>query len=337
MLTVRVVITGVREERKETMESRKQTVGRFAPSPSGRMHLGNVFCALMAWLAARSEGGRVLLRHEDLDPQRCPRSNAEQLEQDLLWLGLDWDEGGSRGGPNGPYYQSERTELYEKAFQKLQKQGLLYPCFCSRAELHAAEAPHLSDGRVLYGGRCRHLTEQERRELAEHRKPAARLLVPEETISFHDLCCGRYTENLAKECGDFLVRRSDGVFAYQLAVVVDDALMGVTQVVRGRDLLDSTPRQLYLYRLLHLPAPEFGHIPLLLSPDGRRLSKRDGALDLGALRKRYSPQELLGFLACAGGLMDRPEPVSAVDLIPLFSWDKLPHEDLRLPARLWEE
>lgn len=318
------------------MEKGKQTVGRFAPSPSGRMHLGNVFCALMAWLAARSEGGRILLRQEDLDPQRCLRTNADMLEQDLLWLGLDWDEGGSREGPHGPYYQSERTAIYEEAFQKLQKQGLIYPCFCSRAELHAAEAPHLSDGRVLYTGRCRSLTEQERQALAKSRKPAARLMVPDETVSFCDLCCGVYRENLARECGDFLVRRSDGVFAYQLAVVVDDALMGVTQVVRGRDLLDSTPRQLYLYRLLQLHAPEFGHIPLLLAPDGRRLSKRDGALDLGALRKRFSSGEILGFLACAAGLTDRPEPVSAGDLIPLFAWDKLPREDIRLPAWLWD-
>ena len=188
----------------------------------------------------------------------------------------------------------------------------------------------------MYTGRCRSLTEQERQALAKSRKPAARLMVPDEIVSFCDLCCGVYRENLARECGDFLVRRSDGVFAYQLAVVVDDALMGVTQVVRGRDLLDSTPRQLYLYRLLQLHAPEFGHIPLLLAPDGRRLSKRDGALDLGALRKRFSSGEILGFLACAAGLTDRPEPVSAGDLIPLFAWDKLPREDIRLPAWLWD-
>ena len=318
------------------MEEKRRTVGRFAPSPSGRMHLGNVFCALLAWLAARSEGGSVLLRQEDLDPERCPRRYADLLEADLSWLGLDWDEGGSRGGPHGPYYQSERTPLYEEACRRLEGLGLLYPCFCSRAELHAAEAPHLSDGRVLYSGRCRRLTQEERRSLAARRRPAVRLMVPDEEISLVDLACGPYRENLARECGDFLVRRSDGVFAYQLAVVVDDALMGVTQVVRGRDLLDSTPRQLYLYRLLGYEPPAFGHIPLLLDPAGSRLSKRDAALDLGALRERFSPQELLGVLACAGGLLDRPQPVAARELIPLFAWEKLPRGDVRLPAFLWE-
>lgn len=317
------------------MEEKRRVVGRFAPSPSGRMHLGNVFCALLAWLAARSENGSVVLRHEDLDPERCPRRYAELLEEDLLWIGLDWDEGGSRGGPHGPYCQSERTRFYEEAYERLRGLGLVYPCFCSRAELHAAEAPHLSDGRVLYSGRCRRLTPEQRAELAVRRRPAGRLLVPDEEIAFSDLACGPYRENLARECGDFLIRRSDGVFAYQLAVVVDDALMGVTQVVRGRDLLDSTPRQLYLYRLLGYPAPAFGHIPLLLDPAGARLSKRDESLDLGRLRQRFSPQELLGQLAFAGGLIDRPEPAAAEELIPLFSWGKLPRGDVRLPASLW--
>lgn len=318
------------------MKEKQPPVGRFAPSPSGRMHLGNVFCALLAWLAARAEHGTIILRHEDLDPERCPRRYAEQLEEDLLWLGLDWDEGGSRGGPHGPYYQSERTRLYEDAYELLQSRGLVYPCFCSRAELHASEAPHLSDGRILYSGRCRHLTEEERQVLAAHRRPAGRLMVPDQEVGFLDLACGPYCENLAHDCGDFLIRRSDGVFAYQLAVVVDDALMGVTQVVRGRDLLDSTPRQLYLYRLLGYLPPDFGHIPLLLDPAGARLSKRDAALDLGVLRKRFSAQEILGILACAGGLLDRPEPVAARELIPLFAWEKLPRKDVRLPASLWE-
>ncbi len=315
----------------------RQVVGRFAPSPSGRMHLGNVFCALLAWLAARSENGAVVLRHEDLDPERCPRRYAELLEDDLLWLGLDWDEGGSCGGPHGPYYQSERTAFYEEAYERLRAMGLIYPCFCSRAELHAAEAPHLSDGRVLYSGRCRSLTPEERRALSERRRPAGRLMVPDEEIAFTDLSCGAYRENLAAMCGDFLVRRSDGVFAYQLAVVVDDALMGVTQVVRGRDLLDSTPRQLYLYRLLGYTPPAFGHIPLLLDPAGARLSKRDAALDLGRLRARFTPEQLLGQLAFAGGLLEQPEPVTARELVPFFAWEKLPAADVRLPASIWEE
>ena len=319
------------------MEQGKAVVGRFAPSPSGRMHLGNVFCALIAWLSARSCGGRVVLRQEDLDPERCPRRYADLLEDDLRWLGLDWDEGGSAGGPHGPYFQSERTAIYLQYYECLKARGLVYPCFCSRAELHAAQAPHLADGTVLYSGRCRSLSPAERQALAQKRKPAGRLLVPDEEIAFDDLLYGRYRENLAAACGDFLVRRSDGVFAYQLAVVVDDALMGVNQVVRGRDLLSSTPRQIYLYRLLGFPEPSFGHIPLLLAPDGTRLSKRDRALDLGALRARFSPRELLGLLAWSGGLLPQPRLVSAQELIPLFSWSRLPREDIRLPRSLWEE
>ncbi|MEY8282018.1 tRNA glutamyl-Q(34) synthetase GluQRS [Oscillospiraceae bacterium 52-8] len=311
--------------------------GRFAPTPSGRMHLGNLLCALLAWLSARAEGGRVVLRIEDLDAVRSPRSYADLLEDDLRWLGLFWDEGGSSGGPDGPYYQSERTALYQAALARLEEQGLVYPCFCSRAQLHAAQAPHLSDGRVLYPGTCRNLTAQEVAQQRQHRPPALRLRVPDETVSFVDRHLGPYSENLQRECGDFLIRRSDGVFAYQLAVVVDDAAMGVTQVARGADLLSSTPRQLYLYRLLGLPVPTFAHIPLLTAPDGRRLSKRDGDLDLGAIRRRLpGPEPLLGLLGWLCGLLERPEPVYAQDLVSLFSWDKIPKGDLPLPAALWE-
>ncbi|WP_059004278.1 tRNA glutamyl-Q(34) synthetase GluQRS [Bittarella massiliensis (ex Durand et al. 2017)] len=311
--------------------------GRFAPTPSGRMHLGNLLCALLAWLSARAEGGRVVLRIEDLDAMRSPRSYADLLEDDLRWLGLFWDEGGSSGGPDGPYYQSERTALYQAALARLEEQGLVYPCFCSRAQLHAAQAPHLSDGRVLYPGTCRDLTAQEVIQRRRQRPPALRLRVPDETVSFVDRHLGPYSENLQRECGDFLIRRSDGVFAYQLAVVVDDAAMGVTQVVRGADLLSSTPRQLYLHRLLGLPAPTFAHIPLLTAPDGRRLSKRDGDLDLGSIRHRLpGPEPLLGLLGWLCGLLERPEPVRVQNLVPLFSWDKIPQGDLPLPAALWE-
>ncbi len=310
--------------------------GRFAPTPSGRMHLGNLLCALLAWLSARAEGGRVVLRIEDLDAMRSPRAYADLLEDDLRWLGLSWDEGGSSGGPDGPYYQSERTALYRAALARLEEQGLVYPCFCSRAQLHAAQAPHLSDGRVLYSGACRDLSAQEVAQRRRERPPALRLRVSDETVSFVDKHLGPYSENLQRECGDFLVCRSDGVFAYQLAVVVDDAAMGVTQVVRGADLLSSTPRQLYLYRLLGLPAPTFAHIPLLTAPDGRRLSKRDGDLDLGAIRRRLpGPEPLLGLLGWLCGLLERPEPVRAQELIPLFSWAKIPRGDLSLPASLW--
>ena len=262
------------------------TVGRYAPSPSGRMHLGNLCCCLLAWLSAKSSGGKVVLRIEDLDAVRCPREFADLLEADLAWLGLAADEGGRKGGPRGPYYQSERSAIYEEYYQKLVRKGLVYPCFCSRSQLHAADAPHRSDGKVVYAGTCRNLTPEEIVLRTARRKPAWRVMVPDETISFVDGHMGPYAENLAQDCGDFYLRRADGVFAYQLAVVVDDALMGVTQVVRGADLLSSTPRQLWLYRELGLPAPEFYHMPLLLAVDGRRLSKRDGDESLEHLQAR---------------------------------------------------
>ena len=265
------------------------TVCRFAPSPSGVMHLGNVFSALLAWLSVRSAGGRMLLRIEDLDPDRSKPVFADAIRRDLEWLGLDWDR------ESEP--QSKRTEYYRAAFEALEAQGLVYPCYCTRAQLHAASAPH-----------------------------AWRLKVPDETISFRDGLQGEYRENLLRDCGDFIIRRSDGVYAYQLAVVVDDAGMGVSQVVRGCDLLSSTPRQLYLYRLLDKPAPAFYHVPLLTAPDGRRLSKRDGDLDLSALRLRYAPEALIGLLACAAGLLPKPERVSARELVPQFRWEDITHE-----------
>lgn len=309
----------------------KATVGRFAPTPSGRMHLGNVLCALLAWLSVRSVGGKMILRIEDLDTRRCPPENAALLEDDLHWLGLDWDEGGSLGGPHAPYYQSACAPVYQPYLEQLQRQGVLYPCFCSRAELHAADAPHLSDGRVRYNGKCRNLSPAEIAEKAKLHAPALRLRVPDARIAFVDRCQGVYTQDLAADCGDFIVRRSDGVFAYQFAVVVDDARMGVTEVVRGRDLLSSTPAQLHLYRMLGLTAPSYAHIPLVLAPDGRRLSKRDGDLDLGALRARLpKPAPLLGLLGFWCGLLPKPRPTTAQALIPLFSWEKIRREDIRL-------
>ena len=200
--------------------------GRFAPSPSGRLHLGNLACSLLAWLSARSQGGRIVLRIEDLDAERCPRKYADALEEDLRWLGLVWDEGGSSGGPNGPYYQSECAAIYTESYNKLEAQGLVYPCFCSRAQLHAASAPHTSDGNVIYPGTCRGLTAEQIAEKSKKKAPAYRLMVPDEDITFTDGCMGPHTENLLHDCGDFYLRRADGVFAYQLAVVVDDAAWG---------------------------------------------------------------------------------------------------------------
>lgn len=312
-------------------------VGRFAPSPSGRMHLGNVMSALLCWLSARSAGGRLVLRMEDIDPERSRDEYARLIVEDLRFLGLDWDEGEGAGGAHGPYRQSGRTPVYEEALRRLDAMGLLYPCFCSRAELHdVTRAPHASDGRLIYGGRCRNLNVQERAELSARRRPSLRLRVPDETVRFVDGLCGPQAQNLREECGDFIVRRSDGAFAYQLAVVVDDIAMGVTQVVRGRDLLDSTPRQLYLYRLLGARPPAYYHVPLLLAPDGRRLSKRERDLDLGALRARYGAEEILGRLAFLTGLRETAAPVEARALAETFSWSRVRRENLYLPEGLFE-
>ena len=302
--------------------------GRFAPSPSGRMHLGNVFSALLAWLSVQRAGGVMVLRMEDLDPDRCRAAYAEQLADDLRWLGLDWDEGYQKGGPHGPYLQSERTARYAAAFRALEERRLVYPCYCTRAERLAASAPHRSDGQAIYDGRCRRRSPQELEELSHSRRPAWRVAVPEEEYAFRDLLQGMYEENLLRDCGDFILRRSDGVYAYQLAVVCDDGDMGVTQVVRGRDLLDSTPRQLYLYGLLGLTPPEFCHVPLLLAPDGRRLAKRDRDRELGELQQQYTAPEILGRLAFMAGLIPEYAPMTAQALVSCFSWDKLPREDL---------
>ena len=311
-------------------------IGRFAPSPSGRMHLGNVMSAMLAWLGAKSQGGRMVLRIEDLDPERCSPAYARLVEDDLRFLGLTWDEGGEAGGLHGPYSQSERRTVYAEALRELDRAGMLYPCYCTRAELHAVtQAPHASDGRFIYNGRCRELSEAQRAALAEARRPALRLRVPDEKIAFEDGLCGPRVQNLAADCGDFIVRRSDGAFAYQLAVVVDDALMGVTQVVRGRDLLDSTPRQIYLYRLLGAQAPAFYHVPLLLAADGRRLSKRERDMDMGSLRARYSAEEILGKLAFLCGLCATPAPASAWQLARSFSWTRVKRENIYLPNGLF--
>lgn len=310
--------------------------GRFAPSPSGRMHLGNLFCALLSYLSVKSRGGEWILRIEDLDTARCRPDYARQVEEDLRWLGLAWDEGGSAGGPDAPYFQSQRTALYEEALARLRGMGLVYPCFCTRAQLHAASAPHREDGLTVYPGTCRGLTPEDiaRREAAG-RKGALRLRVPEETVTFTDGHLGEVTEYLPTDCGDFLLRRSDGLFAYQLAVVVDDAAMGVTEVVRGADLLSSTPRQLLLYELLGWEAPEFYHFPLLLSPDGRRLSKRDGDLGLGALRERYTPEEIIGKLAYLAGQNPGGGPRTPEALAEDFHWDAVPRRDIPLPEGLF--
>ena len=300
----------------------KKVVGRFAPTPSGRMHLGNVFAALIAWLSVRSQNGQLVLRMEDLDTQRTSADFASVLRDDLRWLGLDLDV------ETPP--QSQRSAVYDRYFEKMADLGLLYPCYCTRSQLHSVNAPHLSDGTYVYAGTCRDLTETQR--AAFDRKPAWRVKVPDKVWSITDLVQGDYSLNLATDCGDMVVRRADGVYVYQLAVTVDDGEAGVTEVVRGMDLLSSAPRQMYLQELLGFAHPTYGHVPMLLAPDGRRLSKRDKDLDLGVLRQRITPEALIGTLAYASGLIERNEAISARELASIFSWEKLKGDAIYLDS-----
>ena len=302
--------------------SRHNVVGRFAPTPSGRMHLGNVFAALIAWASVRSQDGEMVLRMEDLDTQRTSADFAAVLRDDLNWLGLDYD----RETPP----QSRRSDTYDRYFEILREKGLIYPCYCTRSQLHSVNAPHLSDGTYVYTGTCRDLTEEDRAKF--DRKPAWRVIVPDRLWQVEDLVQGHYELNLYDQCGDMVMRRADGIYVYQLAVTVDDGEAGVTEVVRGMDLLSSAPRQMYLQELFGFPHPAYGHVPMLLAPDGRRLSKRDRDLDLGELRKRVTPQQLIGTLAFAAGLIDQNTPISARELAGEFSWDKLSGENIFLDS-----
>jgi len=300
----------------------ERVIGRFAPTPSGRMHLGNVFAALIAWLSVRSRDGELVLRMEDLDTQRTSADFADILRSDLLWLGLSWD----RETPP----QSQRGQVYDRYFEMLRDMDLIYPCYCTRSQLHSVNAPHLSDGTYVYTGTCRNLTEQQRSSF--NRKPAWRVKVPDRVWEITDLVQGDYRLNLATDCGDMVVRRADGVYVYQLAVTVDDGEAGVTEVVRGMDLLSSAPRQMYLQELLGFRHPTYGHVPMLLAPDGRRLSKRDRDLDLGVLRQRITPEQLIGNLAFAAGLIDHFESISAAELATVFRWENLKGESIFLDA-----
>lgn len=299
--------------------------GRFAPSPTGRMHLGNVYSALLSWLSARSQGGEWVLRIEDIDPQRSRPEYTEMIKDDLLWLGLDWD---------ALYVQSERYDLYEQHLQRLTDMGITYPCYCTRADIMATQAPHESDGRVVYKGTCRQTSIDSALGEFERglRKPSTRIIVPDQDITFQDVHYGKHTVNLARHCGDFILRRADGAWAYQLAVVVDDALMEITEVVRGCDLLLSAPQQIFMHRLLGYEPPAFCHLPLLCNKAGQRLSKRDKSLDMESLRSRYSAQQIIGKLAHLAGIIPEPTPIEARNLIPLFSWDKVPVENITLNA-----
>jgi glutamyl-tRNA synthetase len=295
--------------------------GRYAPSPTGALHLGNLRTALLAWLFARAAGGAFVLRIEDLDAPRTKPGATRAMLNDLRWLGLDWEEGPDMGGLVGPYIQSMRQALYEQAIARLREKGLIYPCYCTRAELaQIASAPQGDEG-PSYPGVCRHLTTKERaRREATGRRPALRFIAPEAPIQFTDLLEGAISASVAATTGDFIVQRSDGIVSYQLAVVVDDALMGVTQVVRGHDLLESTARQLALYDALGYPRPTtYAHAPLLVDRDGARLAKRDAAAGLDTLRAAgCSPAQVMGGLAASCGIVPAGVQATPAEILAVF-------------------
>ncbi len=350
----------------ERPETPSPVRGRLAPSPTGRLHLGNAFAFLMAWLSARARGGSLVLRMEDIDPDRSRPEFAQGIVQDLSWLGLDWDR--------GPETQSERLPLYESVLDDLRKRGLVYPCFCTRKELRTlASAPHIGDEGAPYPGTCRDLGPEQREALLKKgKRPSMRLNTARATeaagisrasgrsgnagraggeggaraggpcadgfggeyapgghtpaggIAFTDAVLGAQRFSLADCGGDFALRRSDGVFAYQLAVAVDDALMGITEVVRGRDLLLSTPRQILLFALMGRPTPVYAHVPLIHDPEGLRLAKRHKGLELAALRAAGTPPEaVIGYLAFLAGLLPEPQKARAAELVPGFRLERL--------------
>jgi len=326
--------------------------GRFAPSPTGELHLGNARTALLAWLWTRHTGGKFVMRVEDVDRPRVKAGLARKQLEELAWLGLDWDEGPvltaedlpalagggpdasalEESGPHGPYFQSQRSALYDAAIDKLRQAGHVYDCFCSRAEIASASAPHgLEEEGPRYPGTCRDLTASQRTERTRARKPALRLRVPGGAVEFEDLISGPQRFDPQAEVGDFVLRRADGIHSYQLAVVVDDAAMDVTQVLRGADLLSSTARQIVLYRLLGAPEPAWAHAPLVLGPGGRRLSKRDRAVSLSAMKQMgEDPRRIVASLASISGLSTDGGACSPAQLITSFALDRVP----RGPATL---
>jgi glutamyl-tRNA synthetase len=273
---------------------------RFAPSPSGDLHLGGAWAALASWVVARRLGGQTLLRIEDLDTPRVVAGSEARITEDLRWLGLDWDD--------APVHQSERTALYEQALSALAARGLVYPCDCSRAEIaRVANAPHPGE-ESRYPATCRDLDPGR----AMKRAPALRVRVPDETLVYQDAVVGPVTQNLALEVGDFVLRRGDGVFAYQLAVVVDDLATGITDVVRGADLVTSTLRQVWLARVLGGTPPRYTHVPLVVGGGGARLEKRSASTTVRGLRASgVAPERIVGRLAHGLGLAATDAPATA--------------------------
>lgn len=293
--------------------------GRYAPSPTGLIHVGNARTALAAWLSVRSRGGTFVWRLEDLDGPRVVPGMAEAAMEDLAWLGLDWDE--------GPYVQSERSTVYEEALACLAAAGRLFPCRRSRKDLQSiASAPHGPEGSAPYPAAFR----PERLDsdwFAQLSDAAIRFQVHDRPVEWIDRVYGRQIERVDQTVGDFVLKRRDGLYAYQLAVVVDDLLMGINEVVRGADLLDSTARQIQLIEALGGTPPAYAHVPLVVNAQGEKLSKRDAGLTLRSLREGgMHPEELAGYLGWSLGILERPEPCTAAELVPLFAWEKVRRE-----------
>ena len=310
--------------------------GRFAPSPTGYIHLGNVWIALLSYISTRQQKGKYVVRMEDIDLQRSKRELGEALLDDLEWLGFEWDEGPRVGGPEVSYWQSERQTYYADILEHLRLEKLIYPCFCNRARLQSiASAPHIGEVVHRYDGKCRDLHDIEIQELCNSKEPSLRLAIDSCDLEFDDRWQGKQHIHLESELDDYVLRRGDGMYAYNLAVVLDDIAMGITEVIRGDDLLDTTGQQLYLYNTLqqcyphkNIAVPKYGHAPLLVDTDGHRLSKRQKSITIRELREQqWSASRILGELAVAGGLIDGAKyshsQISLSDLI---------HLDLSVPS-----
>ena len=312
--------------------------GRYAPSPTGLIHVGNARTALAAWLSVRSRGGALVWRLEDLDPPRVVPGMAEAAIEDLSWLGLDWDEGPDVGGPHAPYIQSQRSQVYEEALDRLAAAGHLFPCRRSRKDLQAiASAPHGLEGGAPYPAAFRPgILEPDwlgKLRCAGSPGAAIRFRVDDRPVQWIDQVYGVLSERVDQTVGDFVLKRRDGLYAYQLAVVVDDILMGITEVVRGADLLDSTARQIQLIEALGGRVPSYAHVPLVVNAQVEKLSKRDAGLTLRSLREGgVRPEVVIGTFGWSLGLIDRPEPCRAAELVPLFSWEKVRRETWVLPG-----
>ncbi|MDO4182352.1 MAG: tRNA glutamyl-Q(34) synthetase GluQRS [Coriobacteriia bacterium] len=298
--------------------------GRFAPSPTGRMHAGNIYAALVTWLLCRMSGGRVVLRIEDLDRERSRQEYVDCALRDFETLGLTWDE--------GPFYQRDRDDAYAEAYERLCATGAVYPCFCTRADLKAASAPHAQD-KWVYPGTCRGLSAAQVQAKTGELKALGRpgpswrlgvLAADSDFVQLEDLLQGPYEQHLETDCGDFVIRRADGAFAYHLAVVVDDAAQGINLVSRGIDLLPSSPQQRYLQQLLGLPEVQYVHFPLLVAPDGRRLAKRNKDAAMDQLFSAYgSAAGVLGHIAFVTGLVDIDQPLTCEDLLQVMNFARL--------------